>query len=1069
MRIRLLLCLTLALAAGLATGCDNTNAGKANEGRNVFERAWAQIENTFAGTPSGAQTQVAQTQGEAKNPNPSGPRTAPDAHGAAAQTERDMSETPEPESAEAPEAQAEADAGSSDETAANESAATSAKNPNDTAADQPAPAADAAADATAQAAAVESSQGEADAKPIDIPEVDIGYKKYVLDNGLTLIVHTDHKTPIVAVNIWYHVGSKNEGPGQHGFAHLFEHLMFQGSEHWQGEYFEPFERAGATDMNGTTNADRTNYFASVPTPALDMALWMESDRMGHFLGAIDKNLLEEQRGVVLNEKRQGENQPYGKVFDTIPPNTYPAGHPYSWSTIGSEADLNAASLEDVKNWFKRYYGPSNAVLVLAGDIEPEAARDKVEQYFGSIEPGPPVTQQKRWVAKMNGEHRQVMFDRVPQARIYKVWNIPPTGAPDTTRLQIATDLLAGSKNSPLYKTLVYDKQIATDVSAFVWDKEIGSQFIVSATARPDTDLDEIEKVLDTQMQRFINEGPPADALDRARARFGASFVRGTESVGGLGGKADILAQGEIYENDPGAYKQELDILRTAKAEDIQMTAAKWLSDGVYVLSVKPFGDRKAKGEDVDRDSLPEIGDTPDLDLPEVQHATLSNGLKIRLAERHSAPTVQMRMVFDAGYAADPADAPGTASLAMGMLDEGTDRRDALQINADLDALGADLNTSASLDSATLSLSTLSTALDPALDIYADVVRNANFPENEFTRLKKQRLAGIAQEKRQPTSLALRTLGPLLYGKDHAYGIPLTGSGTQAAVENMTVADVRAFADTWLRPDNATLVVVGDTTMDELKPMLEAHLGDWQASDDQPLPEKRLPDITPPEEPNIYLVDRPGSNQATVIAGNVAPPKSSDQDVAMETVNAVLGGMFNSRLNLNLRESKHWSYGARSLLMDARAQQPFVAYAAVQIDKTAASMQEMRDELTAIRDGRPISGSELSAAQANLTRSLPGENETTPALASTLTDSVVFDLPDNYYEDYIRRIRALEQPALAEAARSMIDTDGLTWVVVGDLAQIESSIRKLGWGKVRTVNPTTLEMSSGESGQGEDNE
>jgi len=894
---------------------------------------------------------------------------------------------------------------------------------------------------------------------VEIPDVDIPYKKYVLDNGLTLVVHTDHKTPIVAVNIWYHVGSKNEGEGQHGFAHLFEHLMFQGSEHWQGEYFEPFERAGATDMNGTTNADRTNYFASVPTNALDMALWMESDRMGHFLGAIDQKLLDEQRGVVLNEKRQGENQPYGKVFDTIPPNTYPAGHPYSWSTIGSEKDLNAASIDDVKAWFKQYYGPSNAVLVLAGDIEPEAAKAKVEQYFGSIEPGAPVTQQKRWVAKMTGEHRQVMFDRVPQARVYKVWNIPPTGAADTTRLQIAADLLAGSKNSPLYKNLVYDQQIATDVSAFVWDKEIGSQFIVAATAKPDGDLAALEAELDRQIAQFLDKGPRADALDRARTRFGASFVRGTESVGGLGGKADILAQGEIYENDPGAYKDELRILRSASTDDIRKTARKWLSEGVYVMSVKPFGDRKASGEDVSRDALPEIGDAAALDLPEVQHATLSNGLKIRLAERHASPVVQMKMIFDAGYAADPKTAPGTASLTMAMLDEGTDSRDSLTISSDLDAIGANLGASASLDVSSVGLSTLTTALDPALDIYADVLRHASFPAKEFDRLKKQRLASIAQEKRDPTSLALRTLGPILYGKDHAYGTPLTGSGTQAAVEAMTVADIEHFAQTWLRPDNATLVVVGDTTMAELKPKLEAHLGNWQAADDTALPKKRLPQVSRPDSTRIYLVDRPGSNQATVIAGNVAPPKASDEDIAMATVNAVLGGMFNSRLNLNLREDKHWSYGARSLLMNARAQQPFIAYASVQLDKTAPSMNEMRTELAAIRGDKPVSASELSAAQANLTRSLPGENETTPALASTLTQSVIYNLPDDYYDSYVQRIRGLDSAALTDAAKTMIDAQGLTWVVVGDLSQIEDSIRALDWAQVEVVAADALESGA----------
>jgi len=915
----------------------------------------------------------------------------------------------------------------------------------------------------------DTAQASRDTPSVAIPDVDIPYKKYVLDNGLTLVVHTDHKTPIVAVNIWYHVGSKNEGPGQHGFAHLFEHLMFQGSEHWQGEYFEPFERAGATDMNGTTNVDRTNYFASVPTNALDMALWMESDRMGHFLGAIDQDLLDEQRGVVLNEKRQGENQPYGEVFNTLPPNTYPAGHPYSWPTIGSEKDLNAASLEEVKAWFKRYYGPANAVLVLAGDIEPEQAKAKVEQYFGSIDPGPPVTHQKRWVAQMSGEHRQVMHDRVPQARIYKVWNIPPAGARDTTLLQIAANLLTGSKNSPLYKRLVYDEQIATDVSAFVWDKEIGSQLIVSATAKPDVDLDTIETALDEQIRDFISNGPAEDALKRARVRIAASFVRGTESVGGLGGKADILAQGEIYEDDPGAYKQELQTLRSASADDIQLTVSKWLSDGEYVLSVKPFGQRQSQGEDVDRSQLPDIGKGADLDLPEVQHATLSNGLKVRLAERHGSPTVQMRMVFDAGYAADPAAAPGTASLAMNMLDEGTTNRDALAVNADLDALGANLSASASLDAASVSLSALSTTIDDALDIYADVIRNADFPDKAFQRLQRQRLAAIAQEKTRPTSLALRTLGPLLYGADHAYGTPLTGSGTTEAVRNMTASDMRRFADQWLRPDNATLVVVGDTTMDELKPMLERQFGNWQTKADGKPPQKRLPQIQPPEKPRVFLVDRPGSNQATIIAGNVAPPRSNDQNIAMKTANAILGGMFNSRLNLNLREAKHWSYGARSVLLDARSQQPFFAYAAVQIDKTAPAMKEMRSELTAIGGQRPATDSELSAAQANLTRSLPGENETTGALAGTLTESVIFDLPDDYYEDYVQRVDALKPEQLNDAARAMIDAGHLTWVVVGDLDRIAQPIRALGWGNIEVLDPAVLEKQQAKKAEkGDDN-
>lgn len=896
------------------------------------------------------------------------------------------------------------------------------------------------------AAKAQAEQDKKDKKRI--PDVDIPFTKFVLDNGLTVIVHEDHKAPIVAVNMWYHVGSKDEGPSQTGFAHLFEHLMFQGSENWSGEYFEPFERAGATEMNGTTSTDRTNYFANVPTPALDMALWMESDRMGHFLGAIDQARLDEQREVVINEKKQRANQPYGEAWELLPPNTYPEGHPYSWSTIGSEADLNAATVEDVRAWFKRYYNPTNATLVLAGDITPEIARQKVQHYFGEIPAGPPLQQQKEWVAKRSGEHRQSMQDRVPQARVYKVWNTPPDGADDTARLELMSDLLAGSKTSRLYKRLVYEEQIATDVTAALWGKELGSQFIVYATARPGADLEKVETILDEEMARFLEEGPTKTELERSKTSIAAGFLRGTEKVGGFGGKSDILAQGEVFEGDPAAYKSYVNVLRQASPKDVRDTARAWLSDGVYVLEVTPFGKHKTQETQVDRSKLPDIGAAPNLKLPKLQHAKLDNGLDIRLAERSDAPVVQFQLIFDAGYAADPEAAPGTAGLTLAMLDEGTKRRNALEISAESNSLGAQIGSGSTLDSSSISLSAISNRVDESLDLYADIVRNPAFPENELARLKKQRLAQIKQEKSSPTSLALRVFGPLLYGDKHAYGIPLTGSGTEAAVEAMTVDQLRSFHKQWIRPDNATLVVVGDISMDELKPLLQKHLGDWRG-DNGELNKKRLPTLERPEGQRIYLLDRPGS-QATIIAGNLAPPKSDPQDIAMSTLNAILGGAFNSRINLNLREEKRWSYGARSLLMDAKAQQPFITYASVQTDKTAASMKEMLAEIRDIMGKKPPTQTELDDAQNNLTRKLPGQNETSGNVAGTLGEAVVFNLPEDYYDNYVTRVRALDVAALENAAKSMLAPDALTWVVVGDLSTIEPSVRALGWGPVEVV-------------------
>lgn len=886
------------------------------------------------------------------------------------------------------------------------------------------------------------------------PDIDIKYTRYVLDNGLTLIVHEDHSSPIVAVSTWYHVGSKNEGPDQHGFAHLFEHLMFQGTEHWDGEYFEPFERAGATQMNGTTGNDRTNYYATVPTSALDMALWMESDRMGYLLGGIDKAALKEQVGVVLNEKRQGANQPYGQVWRKIPTNTYPESHPYSWPTIGSAEDLKAATLDDVRSWFKTYYGPTNATLVLAGDITPEKALKKVKHYFGNIPAGPPLARQTRWVAPMTGKHSLVMHDRVPHARVYMVWNAPPMGNATATRLQLAGSLLAGSKNSVLYQKLVIDEHIALNVSAGLIGHEIGSQFMISATAQPGVPLSKVKKAIKKTLQTFLRTGPKPEALERAKTRIAAGFMRG---IAGVSGKAQVLARGQVYYGNPAHYQQGLETLRAATPEAIRRTANQWLSDGVFVLSVLPFGHHSTHATDVDRSQLPDIGSAPSLTLPDVQKATLPNGLEIRLAEQHETPIVEMNLVFDAGYAADPDNLPGLANMALSMLDEGAGQRSALEISAALDGLGAQFFTSSSLDASIIGLSALSTRLSDSMALYASIVQNPTFPKSAFKRLKRQALASIAQEKNTPTSLALRKLGPLLYGDNHAYGIPLTGTGTAQAVKAMTIADQERFAQTWLRPDNATIVIVGDTTMAEIKPLLKRYFGDWKAPE-RPLPEKDISKVQPPEHTRVYLVDRPGSTQTTIIAGNVAPPKSSPHELGMATVNAVFGGMFNSRLNMTLREEKHWSYGAGSVLVGARAQQPFFIYTSVQTDKTAQAMQVIHQQIRDILGKKPPTAEELAMATANLTRSLPGHNETSGELASTLTNSVIYNLPPDFYDTYIQKVQSLTTDDLKTAAHKLLDPGAMTWIVVGDLSQVGEAVKKIDWAHIKALDETTKPAS-----------
>ncbi len=745
---------------------------------------------------------------------------------------------------------------------------------------------------------------QATGKSPTLPDVDITYQKFVLPNGLTLIVHEDHKAPIVAVNVWYHVGSKNERPGKSGFAHLFEHLMFNGSENYNKDYFQALERLGATDLNGTTNEDRTNYFQNVPAPALDQVLWLESDRMGHLVGAIDKAKLDEQRGVVQNEKRQYENQPYSVAEELITKATFPAAHPYSWTVIGSMEDLNAASLEDVKDWFAGYYGAANAVIVVAGDIDAKTAKERVEKYFGDIPSGPPVSRHETWVPKLPQSQRQSVQDRVPQARVYKIWNVPGLGSADSHYLDLAAAVLTQGKTSRLYKRLVYDDQIATTVTAYQDAREIASQFRIEATARPGEDLQKIEKTVDEELQRFLTGGPTQAELDRVKVQYFASFVRGVERIGGFGGKSDILAQSEVYGGSPDFYKTKLDRIRKATIKDVQDAAKEWLGAPVYTLDLTPFPEYATAPTGADRKKMPEAGEPAPPKFASMQKATLSNGMKLIVAERHAVPVVNFSLLLDAGYAADQFATPGTASLAMGMVDEGTKTRNALQISEELANLGATLSASSNLDTSVVSLSALKSNLDPSLAIYSDVILNPSFPQQDFLLQQKQQIAAIQREKANPIQMALRVFPLLLYGQGHAYGMPFTGSGTEKSVAALTREDLAKFQQTWFKPNNATIIVVGDTTLAEIQPKLEKLFASWKQGD---VPKKNISDVKMAGSQTVYLVDKPGAIQSIIFAGHVAPPKANPDEIAIETMNNILGGTFISRINMNLREDKHWSY------------------------------------------------------------------------------------------------------------------------------------------------------------------
>ncbi len=900
------------------------------------------------------------------------------------------------------------------------------------------------------------------AQPSDLinPEnIDIPYKKYVLDNGLRLIVHEDHKAPIAAVNIWYHVGSKNEKPGKTGFAHLFEHLMFNGSENYNKDYFMALESIGATDMNGTTNNDRTNYFQNVPVSALDKVLWMESDRMGHLMGAIDQARLDEQRGVVQNEKRQGENQPYGREYEMSTTASFPAGHPYSWTVIGSMEDLDAASLDDVREWFQTYYGAANAILVIAGDVNPDDIYQRVKKYFGNIPSGPTLTRYDINIAKRTENTRQSYFDRVSEPRISMYWNVPEWGGREAALLDLASSILTRGKSARLYKKLVYEDQTASYAYSYNYSREISGTFNVTVNVKPEEDYTKIESTTINILNEFIENGPTEEELQRVKAEYFANFIKGMERTGGFGGKSDILAESEVYGKNPDYYKTHLKYISDAKVVDVHKVVKNWLSSGRHTIICTPFPEYNISGEDVDRSKLPDFTEQPVSSFPDLETATLRNGLKIVLARRKNTPTVSVDLLIDAGYASDQFAVAGTSSLAMNLMDEGTETLSALQISDQLQMLGGSIYTYSDLDISVVRMNTLLASFDRSMEIFSDIVLNPAFSENEFERLKKEQINDIRREHTQPFSMALRIFPKFIYGEAHAYSQPLTGSGYEDEVAELSREDMLKFYSTWIKPNNATLVVVGDLDMNSLKDKAEQLFNKWEKGN---VPKKNISPVSGIRPNKLYLLDRPESEQSVIIAGYVVEPYGKVSEFALQSFMNVLGGDFVSRINMNIREDKHWSYGAGAFVMDAKGQRPMMVYTSVQQDKSKETIEELIKEYNDIVGERPVSNEEFERVKNNMVMQLPGRWETNGAVRNSIDEIVNYDLPQDYYQKYDKNVRALTLDQVHSVAGQVVKPEELTWFVVGDKEKILPALKELNVEEIIYVDPDgNLLQPSGE--------
>ena len=775
---------------------------------------------------------------------------------------------------------------------------------------------------------------------------------------------------------------------------------------------------------------------------LDTALAMEAGRMGHLLDAFNVALLVTQRGVVQNEKRQYENQPYAVAEEIIAKSVWPAQHPYSHTVIGELTDLDAARVEDVKAWFATYYGPSNATIVLSGDITPAQARAKVERYFGAIPPGPPIARQKVWVAKRTGHQRAAVQDRVPQARLYIEWNAPPAGSADADALRLLIDILSVGKDSRLFKRLVYQDHIATEEFAAVETREIGGLVDVQLTAAPGVQLARLEAACYEELARLLRDGPSAAELDRYKTRSLAGFVRRAERVGS---KADLLAYSQAFFGAPDAWRTDLERIRDATPASVTDAGRRWLADGSFTLELTPFPTfAPVPGAVAQAVPVADTAGLPPSRFPAVRRAKLSNGLAVVLAERHETPLVDLQLVLDVGAASDPTGQTGLSQLEAATLLDGTADLDALQFEDRKLALGAEMSANAGSDTTQIAMSALSARLDGALDLFADVVLHPALRPADVAREKALIVAGIAQQKQDPGGAAFRALFPLVLGADHPYG----RISTEAGVAALTPEQVRRHHDLWFQPTGATLIVAGDTTLEALVPKLEARLGRWRASAAPPI--KAIPPVAPASAPTVYLIDKPGALQSLIAAGGLAPAERDPDDVAIQAMTTTLGGAFTSRLNLNLREDKHWSYGAGSFIAPARALGVFAVYAPVQTDKTGESFAEVRRELTSLVGTRPVTPGELALARHTITLSLPGRWETIGAISRSLAYSATYDLPDDYWITYAGRVGALGPADAQRAAVRVVRPNALTWLIVGDRAKVQAPLEALGL-KVRAID------------------
>ena len=924
---------------------------------------------------------------------------------------------------------------------------------------------------------------------------EITFEKYRLANGLDVVLHVDHTVPIVHVEVWYKVGSKDEAPGKTGFAHLFEHMMFKGTKHIpEDAYFKYLGQAGASARNGSTNTDRTNYFETLPSSELELGLWLESSRMGFLLernteppavgepahtGSF-RAAFQSERDVVKNERRQRiENAPLGGVAAVELEALFPPGHPYRHEVMGSMRDLDAASEDDIRGFYDRYYAPNNAVLFLAGDLDVARVKGLVEKYFGPIPAGPPVRQPVVPMAAPEAERRIAMQANVNLPRGLMAWNTVPVFAPGDAELDLVAKVLGGGKSSRLYRRLVYDLKIAQSVSAVHISRLLGGTFEITYVPLQGHKLAELEAVIDQELAAMRGRPVEATELESGRNEIKSELVRELETLQGV---ASRLLTYDVFAGDPAYLGRDLGRYEAATPAALQKWAAQILrSQGRVIIDVEPDSSAPIMGRVVSparlqtaapaahkpaamptsaiapdrvqprstpdasfRGKPPAPSEMSEFKLPPVKRFRLKNGLRVILAESHQLPLVGMEMVVRIGNGANPVDKAGLADLVADMLDEGTATRSASRIAEEIAQLGATLQSNATWDASSLSVSSLSENLDRSLAVWSDVLLNPAFAEPDLARVRENVLSSLARRRDSPPLVAGLTFARVLYGEGHPYGWPSVG--TQESVRRITRDDVQGFFQKYYRPNNSVLVVAGDIKEAEVRAKIEKLLAGWKP---KPVPAVKMPKAPPVEKARIVLVDKPGAPQSSIRVGLVGIERKNPDYYRALVMNQILGGTF-KRLVLNLRDSKGWTYGVASLFEARRAPGPWTAGGEFVAEHTADSIVEIMKEMSALRSDE-VTDKELRDTKDEIIRAFPARFATANQVAAQMAALAVYDLPDNDWQGFTKKIAAVTAADVRKTAQKYLRADNLVIAVVGDRGRVEGSLRKLGDVELRDLD------------------